>query len=62
MVLLTEYGPKPITPDLVHHYANMLMAEVDSGKYHVYQKVKRVWAQKPLVAEAEQVESPCVKR
>ena len=44
MVLLTEYEDRPLTAEEVREYAKSLMVEMNSKKYHIYQKVKRITA------------------
>ena len=51
MYLSTMFGhPEPWTEDRTREYINGLKKELDS-KSHVYQNMKRVWAQKPYDAE-----------
>lgn len=54
--LLTKYGaPKPWSPEEVHVYVAQARNELKAG-YHIYQDVKRVWAQKPLDAKEKAVQ------
>lgn len=57
MWFLTKWGsPTPWSPEEVQVYVAKLRTELDAN-WHVYQKVKRVWAQKPYdTATAKQKE------
>ena len=47
MFLLTHFGtPQPWTQEEVMVFTAKVRKEIDSG-YHIYNKARRVWAQKP---------------
>lgn len=49
MFLLTHYGdPTPWTPEEVQVYLAKYRNEVKDPSVHVYQRMRRVWAQKPF--------------
>lgn len=45
--LLTHFGENPWTAEQVQAWAAKVKSEIDSRKYHVYQRARRVYAQKP---------------
>ena len=49
MYLFASVGtPEVWSPEEVQVYLARFRAELDNRKVHAYQKVRRVWAQKPL--------------
>lgn len=53
MFLLTHFGsPQPWSPEEVQGLLDGMKQDLDNKEIHAYRTMKRVWAQKPLVAEA----------
>ena len=52
MHLFTKYGdPEPWTKEEVQVYIAQIRKELLNPRYHVYQRVRRVWARKPFPNE-----------
>ena len=50
--LLTHFGkPTPWTPEEVLVYMAKARNDLNNPKYHIYQRFRRVWAQKPNETE-----------
>lgn len=54
MFLLTNFGdPEPWSPEQVQLFLMETRQEFNNKTYHAYERIKRVWAQKPLEEKTE---------